>query len=113
MSIRNLSLAAAVCIAASMAAFGQPGVGYVFQLPGQGSSNGQVVGYPYAANPLSATVNTLGPNGTYQIVSKPDGTGYYVLGATLQIANPTFTTFTSVNGIAATPTARWNLPART
>lgn len=105
MFIRNLTLAATVFIAASVAAFGQPGVGYVFQLPGQNTSNGQIVGYPYAANPLSASVNTLGPNGTYQIVAKPDGTGYYVLGATLQIANPTFTTFTSVNGIGATPTA--------
>jgi hypothetical protein len=105
MSIRNLTLAATVFIAASVAALGQPGVGYVFQLPGPNTSNGQIVGYPYAANPLSPGVNTLGPNGTYQIVPKPDGTGYYVLGATLQIANPTFSTFTSVNGIAATPTA--------
>jgi uncharacterized protein (TIGR03437 family) len=105
MSIRNLSLAAAVYIAASVAAFGQPGAAYVFQLPGQNTSNGLIVGYPYAANPLAPSINTLGPNGTYQIVAKPDGSGYYVLGGTLQIANPTFTTFTSVNGIAATPTA--------
>jgi uncharacterized protein (TIGR03437 family) len=105
MSIRNITLAAGVSIAVSVAAFGQPGAGYVFQLPGQNSSSGQIVGYPYAANPLSASVNTLGPNGTYQIVSKPDGTGYYVLGSNLQIANPGFTTFTSVNGISATPTA--------
>jgi uncharacterized protein (TIGR03437 family) len=86
-------------------AFGQPGAAYVFQLPGQGSSNAQIVGYPYAASPLAPSVTTLGPNGTYQIVAKPDGSGYYVLGATLQIANQGFTTFTSVNGIAATPTA--------
>jgi len=102
---RNLTLAAGVCIAASVAAFGQPGAGYVFQLPGQNTSSGQIVGYPYAANPLNPSVNTLGPNGTYSIVPKPDGSGYYVLGQTLQIANPTFTNFTSVNGIAQTPTS--------
>jgi len=110
MSIRNVTLAAAVSIAASVAVFGQPGTGYVFQLPGPNTSNGQIYGYPYAANPLSANpsaggVTAQGPNGTYQIVPKPDGTGYYVLGSTLQIANNGFTTFTSVNGIAASPTA--------
>ncbi len=105
MSIRNLTLAVSVCLAASVAAFGQPGAGYVFQLPGQNTTNAQIVGYPYAANPLTASINTLGPNGTYQIVAKPDGTGYYVLGATLQIANPAFTTFTTINGIGNAPTA--------
>jgi hypothetical protein len=110
MSIRKVTLAAAVSIAASVAVYGQPGAGYVFQLPGQNTSNGQIYGYPYAANPLSANtsaggVTAQGPNGTYQIVAKPDGTGYYVLGSTLQIANNGFTTFTSVNGIAAAPTA--------
>src|SRR5208282_1862223 len=107
MSIRNITAAAGVCLAASLAAFGQPGVGYLFQLPGQNSSSGQIYGYPYAANPLTATVSTTGPNGTYQIVAKPDGSGYYVLGTALQIATPGFPTngFISVNGIAATPTA--------
>jgi uncharacterized protein (TIGR03437 family) len=105
MSFRNLTLAATVCIAASVAAFGQPGAGYVFQLPGLNASNGQIVGYPYAANPLAASVNVIGPNGTYQIIPKVDGSGYYVLGSALQVANPTFTTFTSVNGIASAPTA--------
>ena len=76
MSIRNITLAVGVCLAASVAAFGQPGVGYLFQLPGQNSSNAQIVGYPYAANPLNPSVNSLGPNGTYQIVAKPDGSGY-------------------------------------
>lgn len=105
MSIRNITLAVAVCFAAGVAAYGQPGAGYVFQLPGKNTASGQIVGYPYAANPLTPSINTLGPNGTYQIVAKVDGSGYYVLGSTLQIANPTFSTFTSVNGIAATPTA--------
>jgi uncharacterized protein (TIGR03437 family) len=110
MSICKITLAAAVSIAASVAVYGQPGAGYVFQLPGVNTSNGQIYGYPYAANPLSANtsaggVTAQGPNGTYQIVAKPDGTGYYVLGSSLQIANNGFTTFTSVNGIAAAPTA--------
>lgn len=110
MSIRNITLAASVFVAASVAAFGQPGAGYVFQLPGRNTSNGQIYGYPYAANPLSNSpsaggVSSQGPNGTYQIVAKPDGSGYYVLGSTLQIANPSFTTFTSVNGISGTPAA--------
>lgn len=105
MSIRNVTLAIGVCFAAGVAAFAQPGVGYVFQLPGQNSSSAQIVGYPYAASPMSPSITTLGPNGAYKIVPKPDGTGYYVLGATLQIANPTFTTFTTINGIGNTPTA--------
>ncbi len=106
MSIRNVTLAAGVCLAASMAAFGQPGVGYLFQLPGQNSSsNTPIYGYPYSANPLTTAINTLGPNGTYQIVAKPDGSGYYVLGNTLQIANQNFSNFTTVNGIGNTPTA--------
>jgi uncharacterized protein (TIGR03437 family) len=89
-----------------MAAFGQPGVGYVFQLPGQNSSaNTAIYGYSYSANPLTPTIDTLGPNGTYNIVAKPDGTGYYVLGTTLQIANQNFSNFTTINGIGGTPTA--------
>ena len=106
MSIRNVTLAAGVCLAASLAAFGQPGVGYVFQLPGQNSTaNTAIYGYSYSANPLTPTIDTLGPNGTYNIVAKPDGTGYYVLGTTLQIANQNFSNFTTVNGIGGTPTA--------
>jgi uncharacterized protein (TIGR03437 family) len=106
MSIRNVTLAAGVCLAASVAAFGQPGVGYLFQLPGQNSSaNTPIYGYPYAANPLTPAIDTLGPNGTYQIVAKPDGSGYYVLGTALQIANQNFSNFTTINGIGGTPTA--------
>ena len=106
MSIRNVTLAAGVCLAASVAAFGQPGVGYLFQLPGQNSSaSTPIYGYPYAANPLTPSINTLGPNGTFQIVAKPDGSGFYVLGTTLQIANQNFSNFTTINGIGNTPTA--------
>src|ERR1700683_565970 len=98
MSIRNVTLAAGVCLAASVAAFWPPGVGYLFQLPGQNSSaNTPIYGYPYAANPLTPSIDTLGPNGTYQIVAKPDGSGYYVLGSTLQIANQNFSNFTTVH----------------
>lgn len=106
MSIRNVALAAGVCLAASVAVFGQPGVGYVFQLPGQNSSSSTpIYGYPYAANPLTPAITSLGPNGTYQIVAKPDGSGYYVLGNTLQIADQSFSNFTTINGIGSTPTA--------
>jgi uncharacterized protein (TIGR03437 family) len=105
MSTRNLNLAAAVCLAAGVAAFGQPGAGYIFQLPGQNSSSGQIYGYPYGGTPLSASISTLGPNGTYNIVPKQDGTGYYVAGTTLQIADNTFTNFSTINGIASAPTA--------
>jgi uncharacterized protein (TIGR03437 family) len=107
---RNVTLAAVVCIAAGVAAFGQPGAGFVFQLPGTGSSSVQIVGYPYAANPLTGNVsaggvNASGPTGTYQIIGKPDGTGFYVLGSTLQVANNGFTTFSTINAISSTPTA--------
>src|SRR5580698_5878604 len=105
MSKRNLTLAVGVWLAASVAALAQPGVGYVFQLPGQTSTSGQIYGYPYAATPMTAAINALGPNGTSQIVAKPDGTGFYISGTTLQIADNTFTTFTTINGIASAPTA--------
>lgn len=118
MFIRNITLAAAVCVAASVAALGQSGSncgacgqGYLFQLPGQNSSAGTpIYGYPYSANPLSANtsaggINSVGPNGAYQIVAKPDGSGFYVLGATLQIANQNFSNYTIANGISGTPTA--------
>jgi len=105
MSKHNLSLAFGMCVAASVAAFAQPGAGYLFQLPGANTSSGQIYGYPYAATPLTVSVNTLGPSNTNQIVAKPDGTGFYVLGSSLQIANSALTTFTTINGIASTPTA--------
>lgn len=103
MSKRNLILAALLCLAASTAVFGQPGTGYVFQVPGANTTNSQIVGYPYSSSPLTPTINTLGPTGTTQIVPKPDGSGYYVLGTTLQIANQNFTTFTTINGISTQP----------
>jgi hypothetical protein len=106
MFIRKVTLAATVCLAASIAAFGQPGAGFLFQLPGQNSSaNTPIYGYPYSASPLNPSINTLGPTGTYQIVAKPDGSGFYVLGTTLQVANQNFSSFTTINGISGTPTA--------
>src|SRR6516225_6621305 len=99
---RQITLAVGVCLAASMA-FGQPGAAYLFQLPGQNTTNATIVGYPYAASPFNPAINTLGPNGAFQVVPVPDGSKYFVLGATLQIANPAFTTFTSLNGIGSAP----------
>ena len=97
---RNSIVAAILCLAATTAAFGQPGTGYVFQIPGASTTsiNNQIVGYQDVGT-IAPAINALGPNGTFQIQAKPDGTGFYILGSTLQIANATFTSFNTVNGI--------------
>jgi len=114
MVIRKASAAAFVCMLTAAIAVGQnQGTSYLFQLPGAGSGASNVVGYVSTANPLRPTVNFTGPAGAYQIIPKPDGTRFYVLATgpgnpavpALQIFNSTFSTFTTINGLGAPPTA--------
>lgn len=110
MSHRNLSFAVCVCLAASVAAFGQAnqGTGYLFQYTGYPSASSQFLGYVATGN-LAATINTNGPAGISRIIPKPDGTQFYLIGsgttATIQSVDSTFTKFNVINGFGAAPTA--------
>lgn len=111
MSHRNLSFAVCVCLAASVAAFGQAnqGTGYLFQYAGYPSSSGQFLGYVATGN-LNVSINTTGTAGLSQIIAKPDGTKFYLIGSgatttSLQSADSSFTNFKSINGFGSTPTS--------
>jgi uncharacterized protein (TIGR03437 family) len=110
MSHRNLSFAVCVCLAATVAAFGQAnqGTGYLFQFAGYPSTSSQFLGYVATGN-LNASINTSGPSGISQIIPKPDGSKFYLIGSgttsAIQAVDPTFTQFSGVNGFDAPPTA--------
>ena len=101
---RYVSLGVVLCLIASVAALGQSnqGTGYVFELPGSGTSGSQFEGFIYNGNFLSPDIpSTTGPLGTGQIIPKPDGSKFYVVGAGgLETFEPTFTKQPgAVNGI--------------
>jgi uncharacterized protein (TIGR03437 family) len=101
---RYVSLGACLCLIASVTALGQSnqGTGYVFELPGAGTSGSQFQGFIYNGGFLSPDIpSTTGPLGTSQIIPKPDGSKFYVLGnGGLETFDPTFTKQPgAVNGI--------------
>jgi hypothetical protein len=96
---RKLFLAACLCLAASLPAFGQ-GAGYLFQLTETAAGNF----YPYVetANPLNPVVGSaIGPAGVAQVIAKPDGSKFYLLSTSgagsVQSVDATFTKFNTVN----------------
>src|ERR1700749_1417665 len=96
---RKLFLAASLCVTLSLTAFGQ-GAGYLFQLTENAAGNF----YPYieTANPLNPVVaNAIGPAGVSQVIAKPDGSKFYLLGTSgagsVQSVDATFTKFNTVN----------------
>ena len=112
MLTRNVSLVAGVCLAAGMAAFGQvgPGTGILFLGPGAtNSGSSRFVTYLNAPTNLNLLADKLGPAGGYQMLAKPDGTKFYVLGnsgpGALQSVDAAFTTFRLINGLSSAPTA--------
>src|SRR5271166_3067136 len=91
----NLSALACACLAAGVAAYGQANQGrnLVFLLPGLGAAGTYVGVYDDLSNNLSLIFDNPGPQGTYRVVPKPDGTKFYVLGSgtnALQIIDGTF-----------------------
>jgi uncharacterized protein (TIGR03437 family) len=83
-----------------------PGTGVLFQLPGVSSTSGQFIGYPEAANPLNPTISATGPVGTSQVIIKPDGSKFYMIGATVESVDGAFSTApVSINGMVGPPTA--------
>src|SRR5258708_14776359 len=107
---RNLSLVAGVCLAAGIAAFGQvgPGSGLLFLEPGAASQSSRLVSYVNSSNNLTLAMDRFGPAGAYQVLAKPDGTKFYVLGnqaGALQTIDSSFTNFRLINGLPSIPTA--------
>src|SRR5579871_2953100 len=97
---RNVSLAVCLFLAVGATALGQGGTAYVVQLPGQNSGSSAIAGYTYNQTTFTPAINTSGPVGPFQVIAKPDGTKFFVLGSSsLQSVDPTFSTFTAVNGL--------------
>jgi uncharacterized protein (TIGR03437 family) len=62
-------------------------------------------GFAADGNCSTAAVTANGPGGLSQIVAKPDGTKFFLLGSGgVQSADPSFSNFQAVNGIIGTPT---------
>lgn len=107
---RNFSLAILVCVAAGAAAFGQANQGqeYLFQFFSQPTSSTLFTGYTDTSNLSLPLVSTNGPAGIAAILPTPAG-GFYLVGTTgtnsLQAVDPTFTNFTTINGLGAQPNA--------
>lgn len=96
-----------VCLALlSGAAFAQnpQGVGYAVEF--SASSSGQFQAYPEnSATFASSSIGNTGPAGPNQIIAKPDGSKFYVLGAAgLDSIDPAFTTPKPINGFTGTLT---------
>ncbi len=120
MSSRYVSLPACLLLT-GFSAFGQgnQGTGYVFELPGPASAGSNLQGFVYNGSFLSPEVSATGPAGARQIIAKPDGSRFYILGANtggFQSIDPTFTSFSAINGIvgavctaAITPDGRYLL----
>jgi hypothetical protein len=105
---RYVSLAACLSLSASISVIGQSnqGAGYVFELPGPNSAGSNLQGFIYNGNFQGPDIpNVSGPIGARQIIAKPDGSKFYVVGANaggLESVGPTFTGFSAINGIAGT-----------
>jgi uncharacterized protein (TIGR03437 family) len=105
---RYVSLAACLSLFASISAFGQgnQGAGYVFELPGPSSAGSNLQGFIYNGNFVGPDIPTgVGPAGGHQIVAKPDGSKFYVLGTTSGGLESTvdFAHFTAINGVSGIP----------
>ncbi len=100
---RNVPLV--VCLSLlSAAAFAQnpQGVGYAVEFTSSGSGQFQL----FPENPstfTTASVGSTGPTGPNQLIAKPDGSKFYVLGSTgLDSIDPAFTTPKAINGLTGT-----------
>jgi uncharacterized protein (TIGR03437 family) len=98
---RNVPLV--VCLSLlSAAAFAQnpQGVGYAVEFASSGSGQFQV--FPEnAATFTKSSVGNTGPAGASQIVAKPDGSKFYIIGSTgIDSIDPAFTTPKAINGLS-------------
>jgi uncharacterized protein (TIGR03437 family) len=106
---RNVPLAVCLSVIAG-AAFAQTssnqGTGYIFEFADSASASGQFQGFVYNTGSLGTPVfNATGPAGAHQVIAKPDGSEFYVVGTGgIDDFNPTFTSPATINGISGTPT---------
>jgi uncharacterized protein (TIGR03437 family) len=103
---RNVSLALCLGVLAG-AAFAQSsnqGTGYVFEFATTTAASGQF--QPFIYNTALGTPPTYtGPAGANQVIPKPDGSKFYVIGSGgVDDFNATFATPATLNGITGTPT---------
>src|ERR1700733_3741377 len=104
---RNVSLAVCLGVIAGLAfAQSNQGTGYIFQFASSTAATGQFQGFTYNTQSLGTPVfNSTGPSGANQVIPKPDGSKFYVVGpGGVYDFNPGFTTSASINGISGTPT---------
>ena len=84
------------------------GAGYIFVVPGATSAASRFQAFPYAATPLTPSVDRSGPQGVGRVIAKADGSKFYFIGSGasgIQSLDSTFTTFSSVNGLPAAASA--------
>jgi len=100
---RNVPLV--VCLSLlSAAAFAQTpqGVGYAVEFASSGSGQFQV--FPENASSFTkSSVGNTGPAGPDQMVAKPDGSKFYIIGSSaIDSIDPAFTTPKTINGLTGT-----------
>jgi len=103
---RNVSLALCLGVLAG-AAFAQSsnqGTGYVFEFASSTAASGQF--QPFIYNTALGNPPTYaGPAGANQVIPKPDGSKFYVVGSGgVDDFNSTFSTPATINGITGAPT---------
>jgi uncharacterized protein (TIGR03437 family) len=78
----------------------------VLQFPQLSSLSTRFQGFSADENCPGPVIDATGPTGSSQLIAKPDGSKFYVLGsAGIQSVDPSFTAFRTINGIAGTPTS--------
>lgn len=102
-------LAGLLLLAAATVGYSQTnqGTGYVFSLSGQAQNATRFQGFVHDSNPLVPSIDKNGPLGNFQIIPKPDGTKFYILGnatGLVQSTDAVFSSFSSVNGVTGLPT---------
>ena len=88
MQQHNTRIALLACLAAGLAqAQGNQGTGYLFLGPGAQSPGSRLVSYVNASNNLNLALDGNGPPGAYQVIAKPDGSRFYILGSSATSAD--------------------------
>lgn len=102
MEKRFLSLAVCVSMAAGTVALAQnQGKGYLVQFPGPEEPGARFLAYTADATPLIADVDALGPENSHQLIAKPDGSKFYIIGdGPIQVIDATLSNFQTLNGIS-------------
>lgn len=97
---RVFALVVCVLTAAGAALAQNQGKSFLFQFPGPEEPGARFLAYTADATPLIAHVDALGPANSRQILAKPDGSKFYILGdGPIQRIDAAFSSFQSLNGI--------------